>query len=402
MNVLNRFLKYISFDTTSNPNSGLHPSSAKEFDLIDYLEKEMKEEGIQNIVRSKYSYIYGLIPSNAKGYKKIGFIAHVDTSCDASGANIHPQMHANYDGCDVQLNDNCVMTVKEFPFLSDLKGKTLITTDGTTLLGGDDKAGIASIMELASILKNDSSIKHGDIYVAFTPDEEIGEGTMFFELDKFGAEFAYTVDGGKEGEINYENFNAASCNVTIHGINIHPGSAKGHMVNSLLIAQEFNGLLDPAKTPAHTEKYEGFNHLNNMEGNVELTKMHYIIRNHNMDLFNNQKNEFIQIQDFINKKYGEGTCEVAIQDSYFNMYEIIKNHMEIIDIAVEATKQADVQPVINPVRGGTDGASLTHKGLPCPNLGTGGFNCHGRYECITKEGLEKVVQILMNITQLVK
>ena len=403
--LLERFLKYVSVETTSDPESNLHPSSPKEFDLINILEEEIKDLGLTNIYKSKEGYLYAKFPKNTKEeYYTIGLIAHVDTSSDMSGKDIKAQIHNNYNGEDIILNKdlNIVMETKEFSFLKELKGRTLITTDGTTLLGADDKAGIAEILAAIEFLNENPQIEHGDIYIAFTPDEEIGEGTLFFELDKFPCDFAYTVDGGQEGEINYENFNAASALVKVKGINIHPGSAKDHMVNSMLIAMEFNSLLDPNMIPAKTEMYEGFNHLNQISGSVEETTMHYIIRNHNKELFNKQKEEFINIQNALNKKYPSQPVNVELKDSYFNMYDIIKDHMEIVQIAIKSTEEADVKVSISPIRGGTDGATLTYKGLNTPNLGTGGFNFHGKYECITLEGMEKVVQIILNIIKNVK
>ena len=394
--LLERLKKYTSFETTSDPNSNLHPSNPKEFDLLKYLEKEMETLGFKDIYLSKYGYLYAHIDKNEDGHKTIGFISHVDTSPDASGKDVKIQIHENYDGKDVKLNEDVVMMQSDFPFLSLLKGRTLLTTDGKTLMGADDKAGIAEIMSVIEyILEN--NIKHGDIYVCFTPDEEIGEGTMFFELDKFPCDFAYTVDGSIENEIAYENFNAASCKVKVHGVNIHPGSAKDIMKNSILIAQEFNSMLDKDMIPAKTELREGFNHLNNIIGNVELTEMDYIIRNHDMKIFNKQKQDFIDIQNKLNEKYGSNTIELDIKDSYFNMYEIVKEHMEVVDIAKDAIKKVNIEPLSMPIRGGTDGATLTYKGLVCPNLGTGGFNFHGKYECITLEGMQIASEIVLNI-----
>ena len=290
------------------------------------------------------------------------------------------------------------MKVEEFPILSSFKGRTLITTDGTTLLGGDDKAGVAEILEAVDYI-NKKGIPHGDIYVGFTPDEEIGEGTLFFDLAYFKPDYCYTVDGGIEGEITYENFNAASALVTINGFNIHPGHAKGHMKNSITIANEFDSLLPKFKRPEYTENYEGFNHLNNIEGNVEKTKMHYIIRNHDKTLFEKQKQEFINARNIINNKYGENTCVIEIKDSYYNMYDILKNKKDIIELAISSIKEAGLTPSITPIRGGTDGATLTYKGLPCPNLGTSDFNCHGKYEFVTVEGMNKVIEIIINIVK---
>ena len=397
-NIINRFLRYVSIDTQSDPNSNLHPSTKKQFDLLNVLEKDMKELGLINIKKDEHCYIYGILKGNDNRKKSVGLISHMDTSCDASGENIKPQIIRNYDGKDIKLNSDLTMSTKEFPFLPSFKGRTLITTDGTTLLGGDDKAGITEILEAIDCI-NKNNIPHGDIYVGFTPDEEIGEGTLFFDLDYFKPDFAYTVDGGVEGEITYENFNAASCLVTINGFNIHPGHAKGHMKNSISIANEFDSLLPKKQRPEYTENYEGFNHLNNIEGNVEKTTMHYIIRNHDRVLFEKQKEEFLKICDYINKKYGSNTCVLDIKDSYYNMYDILKDKKEIIDLGIKSIKEANLEVSITPIRGGTDGATLTYKGLPCPNLGTGGFNCHGKFEFVTVEGMEKVVQILINIVK---
>ena len=368
------------------------------------LVEEMKDLGISAVYLDEHGYVYGTIPSNmAKKVKTIGFIAHMDTSCDMSGKDVNPIIINNYDGEDVILNkkENIVLKVKEFPFLKNLVNKSLIVTDGTTLLGADNKAGIAEILTMVETLIKNPEIKHGTIKIAFTPDEEIGEGSLFFDVKNFNCDFAYTVDGDQEGEINYENFNAASATVKINGINIHPGSAKNKMKNSILIAMEFQSLLPTFLNPAFTENYEGFNHLNEIDGNVEKTTLHYIIRNHDMEKFTKQKGDFVKIAAFLNDKYGDNTIELTIKDSYFNMYEHIKNHMEIVEIAKEATCMAKLEPIIKPIRGGTDGAALTFKGLPCPNLGTGGYNFHGRYECITIEGMDKSTEILLNICQIV-
>lgn len=404
MKAYERLLKYVKIDTTSDPKSNLHPSSANQKVLAQMLVEEMKDLGISDVYLDEHGYVYGTIPSNmAKKVKTIGFIAHMDTSCDMSGKDVNPIIINNYDGEDVILNkkENIVLKVKEFPFLKNLVNKSLIVTDGTTLLGADNKAGIAEILTMAETLIKNPEIKHGTIKIAFTPDEEIGEGSLFFDVKNFNCDFAYTVDGDQEGEINYENFNAASATVKINGINIHPGSAKNKMKNSILIAMEFQSLLPTFLNPAFTENYEGFNHLNEIDGNVEKTTLHYIIRNHDMEKFTKQKGDFVKIAAFLNDKYGDNTIELTIKDSYFNMYEHIKNHMEIVEIAKEATCMAKLEPIIKPIRGGTDGASLTFKGLLCPNLGTGGYNFHGRYECITIEGMDKSTEILLNICQIV-
>lgn len=404
MKAYERLLKYVQVETTSDPKSGLHPSTPTQIEFAKMLIEEMKTLGIKDIIFTKEGYVYGLIPKNIdKKVPTIGLIAHMDTSSDMTAKNVNPQIHKNYNGEDIVLNKekNIVMKVSDFPFLKELTGRTLITTDGLTLLGADDKAGIAEILTLAEILKNNPDIKHGDIKIAFTPDEEIGEGAMFFDVEGFGCDFAYTVDGDKEGYLNFETFNAASVDVTINGRNIHPGSAKQKMINSIHIAYEFHQMLPTFFNPAFTEQYEGFNHLNEINGTVEKTQMHYIVRNHDFTIFEKQKEDFKRIAEFLNQKYPDHTVELTIKDSYYNMYEHLKNHPEIIELAKDACKMAQVEPVIKPVRGGTDGAVLTYKGLMCPNIGTGGFNFHGKYEFITVEGMDKTVEILQNIVTLV-
>lgn len=399
-----RFLNYVKINTMSDPNSTSHPSTKCQFNLGKVLVDELLDLGVTNAYMDKYGYVYGYIPSNSKkDIKTIGFISHMDTSPDLTGENVNPRMIFNYNGEDVVLNEekNIVMSVKEFPFLKNRVGETLIVTDGTTLLGADDKAGIAEIMTLVEYIHDHKEFEHGIIRICFTPDEEIGEGTSKFNYEEFKVDFAYTVDGGAEGSIDYENFNAASADVEINGINIHPGSAKGHMINSILIAMEFNNLLPSFNKPENTTMYEGFNHLNDIEGTVENTKMHYIIRNHDKELFNKQKQNFLDIQEFLNKKYETNPVKVTIKDTYYNMYEYLKDHMEIVDIAKEATIMEGIAPIISPIRGGTDGATLTYNNILCPNLGTGGYNCHGRYECITTEAMDKCVNILINIVKII-
>lgn len=399
-----RLLNYVKVNTTSDESSSTIPSTSIQMNLGKMLVDELIDLGITDAYMDKYGYVYGKINNNTtRNIQSIGFIAHLDTSPSCNGENVNPKMIFNYDGGDVVLNKelNIILSPNEYPFLNDLKNQTLITTDGTSLLGADDKAGIAEIMTMVEYFMTNKDIEHGDIYIAFTPDEEIGEGTRKFDLDFFKPDFAYTVDGGKEGSIEYENFNAASCEVKIKGINIHPGSAKGHMINSILIASEFNNMLPSFSIPQNTSMYEGFNHLDKINGDVEETTMNYIIRNHNKELFNKQKNDFYSIKDFINNKYQKELCTVSIKDSYYNMFELIKSRMDIIEIANEACKMENVIPITLPIRGGTDGASLTYKGLLCPNLGTGGYNFHGRYECITTEAMDKCTNILINIVKLI-
>ncbi|MGB7530120.1 MAG: peptidase T [Bacilli bacterium] len=402
MKTFERFLEYVKIDTKADPKSGNHPSSPGQKVLGKILADEFKNMGIEAEMDEK-GYVYARISANAENIPSIAFIAHLDTSPDFSGENVKPRIIENYDGGDVVLNRELgiVMKTADFPFLETLKGQSLIVTDGTTLLGADDKAGIAEVMTLAETLVKNSGIKHGEVKFIFTPDEEIGEGPLFFDYGKGGADYAYTVDGGKEGMINYENFNAASAEVTVKGINIHPGTAKNTMKNSLLIAMEFNALLPATMIPAATSDYEGFYHLNNLRGDVEGTKMHYLVRNHDWELFSKQKEFLIKARDFLNHKYGEGTVEVKITDTYFNMKEKIKERMEVVEVAIEATKMAGLEPLIIPIRGGTDGAQLTHNGLLCPNLGTGGWNAHGRYECISIEAMDKCTEVLLNIVQLI-
>lgn len=399
MKAIDRFLNYVKVHTTSDPDSQNHPSTERQKVLGNILVDELHQLGITNAYIDNSSYVYAFLEANDKDYPTIGLIAHLDTSPDISGENVNPQIIYNYDGLDVILNkeENIILKVSEFPDLKTRVGETLIVTDGKTLLGADDKAGICEIMTVVEYLVTHPEFKHGKVLICFTPDEEIGEGTSCFDYQNFKCDFAYTVDGGKEGSIDYENFNAASCHVTINGVNIHPGSAKGHMVNSILVAYEFNSLLPSFNIPANTENYEGFNHLNDIVGTVEKTDMYYIIRNHDFEKFNKQKEDFLNIKEFINKKYSSNTCEVEIKDSYYNMYEVLKNHMYIVDLAIESIKEANLTPIITPIRGGTDGARLTFEGIICPNLGTGGANFHGRYEYITVEGINKSIEVILNI-----
>lgn len=403
MKAYERLLKYVKVHTTSDPNSTSHPSTEIQKDLGRIMVEELKELGLVDAFMDEHSYVYASLKSTDESLPTIGLIAHLDTSFDASGENVSPQIIPNYDGGDVVLNkkENIILKVSDYPELKNRKGETLICTNGLTLLGADDKAGIAEIMTTLEIIIKEN-IPHGKILVCFTPDEEIGEGTTCFNYDLFKCDYAFTIDGGIEGSINYENFNAASALVTMNGINIHPGSAKNHMINSIELAYEFYNLLPKFDKPQFTENYEGFNHLNDIKGNVEQTKMGFIIRNHDMKLFEKQKKDFYLIQEFMNKKYGENTCVVEIEDSYYNMYEILKDHMDIIDLIIEATKMANLKPLIHPIRGGTDGARLTYNGIICPNLGTGGANFHGRFEYITVEGMDRATEVILNIIKIAK
>lgn len=403
MKVHERFLKYVKFDTQSVPDLEVIPSSEKQKDLARYLVEEMKSIGISDAFMDSNGYVYGTIPSNTeKKVPVIGFIAHMDTSPDMPGNDIKPKIVHNYDGKDIVLNEenNIVMKTEIFEHLLDYIGDDIIVTDGTTLLGADNKAGIAEIMSMAEYLINNPTIKHGTVKIAFTPDEEVGNGAEKFDVDNFKADFAYTVDGGKLGEIEYENFNAASAKVELNGVNIHPGSAKNKMKNSILIAMEFQGMLPAHETPCNTENYEGFSHLNDINGDVEKTYLNYIIRDHSMDKFNAKKDRFSKIADYLNDKYGDGTAIVEIKDTYYNMKEKILPHMHIVETAQKALKNIGVEPEIVPIRGGTDGARLSYMGLPCPNLCTGGHNYHGRYEYIPVQSMEKVVELLVEIIKL--
>ena len=398
-NVTSRLLKYVKVNTISDPKSETLPSTQIQFDLAKILVEDLREIGVKDATLDENCYVMGSIPGNAKNAPAIGLIAHMDTSPEFSGENVKPQIIEDYDGNDIVLNKdlNIVMKVSDFPYLADFKGHTLITTDGTTLLGADNKAGIAEIMEVAKYFIDNPDVKHGDIKICFTPDEEVGRGTEKFDLEKFGADFAYTLDGSFEGEIEYENFNAASAVVKIHGTNIHPGSAKHKMKNSLLIAMEFNALLPVFDVPQYTEGYEGFYHLDEAGGTVELTTLEYIIRDHDMEKFTARKEFMTKAAAFINEKYGEGTAEIEIKDSYFNMREHILPVMHIVDSAVAAMEKTGVKPIVKAIRGGTDGAALSYKGLPTPNIFTGGFNYHGRYEAVSVQSMNKAIATVIEI-----
>ena len=398
-NVTSRLLKYVKVNTISDPKSETLPSTQIQFDLAKILVEDLTEIGVKDASLDENCYVMGSIPGNAKNAPAIGLIAHMDTSPEFSGENVKPQIIEDYDGSDIVLNKdlNIVMKVSDFPYLADFKGHTLITTDGTTLLGADNKAGIAEIMEVAKYFIDNPDVKHGDIKICFTPDEEVGRGTEKFDLEKFGADFAYTLDGSFEGEIEYENFNAASAVVKIHGTNIHPGSAKHKMKNSLLIAMEFNALLPVFDVPQYTEGYEGFYHLDEAGGTVELTTLEYIIRDHDMEKFTARKEFMTKAAAFINEKYGEGTAEIEIKDSYFNMREHILPVMHIVDSAVAAMEKTGVKPIVKAIRGGTDGAALSYKGLPTPNIFTGGFNYHGRYEAVSVQSMNKAIATVIEI-----
>lgn len=410
MRAYERLLKYVSYETTSDENSQTCPSSAKELVLADELVEELKAIGVADAHVDKDGYVYGSIPATkgAENEKTIGLIAHMDTAPAMSGADIKPRIINDYDGADIVLNEKLgvVMDTVTFPQLRNYVGQDLIVTDGTTLLGADDKAGIAEIMTAAAQIieadkacegNTDEHIAHGKICIAFTPDEEIGRGADRFNVEKFGADYAYTVDGGMLGEIEFENFNAASAKVHIKGENIHPGEAKNKMKNASLLAMEFNSMLPPAEIPAHTEGYEGFFHLCGMSGDEENAYLDYIVRDHNMDKFLERKAMLEHITAYLNTKYGAGTVNLDMKDSYYNMREKLEADMYIVDRAVEAMKENGVEPIIQPIRGGTDGARLSFMGLLCPNLSTGGHNFHGKYEYICIQSMDKMVEIIKSI-----
>lgn len=400
MEIKERFLNYVSFDTQSVENSQTVPSTSKQLKLGKYLVEELQSLGIENAKIDEYGVVYGTIPSNNNHQGDvIGFIAHMDTSPDASGKDIHPQIIKDYQGQKITLNEDkkLYLDPEQYPQLLHLIHHDLITTDGTTLLGADDKAGIAIIMQMVEYLHTHPEFKHNDIQIAFTPDEEIGCGSNHFDVKYFNADYAYTIDGGDIHIVEYENFNAFSAKVNIHGRSIHPGSAKNKMINSTRVAYEFDSLLPVHMRPESTEGYEGFNHLHAIQGTCEETTMDYIIRNHDLQQAKKQCQEFIDIVEFLNKKYGYQIIDLTITESYLNMKEALKDHMFIVEQALAAIKENGLDAYCSPIRGGTDGARLTFMGLPCPNLGTGGFNYHGPYEYCSLTMMEKQVQILLHI-----
>lgn len=398
MTVKERFIKYCKYDTQSDENSSDCPSTAKQLDLSRELVKELIEMGVKAEIDGN-GYVTAVIPSNKKGLKRLCFIAHVDTSPAVSGKNVKPACIV-YEGGDITLENGVKIPLADNPALNGYIGKELIVTDGNTLLGADDKAGVAEIMAAAEILAKDDTIPHGDILIAFTPDEEIGRGTDRFDVKKFGADFGYTVDGGELGEIEYENFNAAAATLTVNGKSIHPGSAKNIMKNAVDLFCEFHSMLPENERPSHTEKYEGFYMVDEVEGGVETCVAKYIIRDHDRTKFEDKKRFFASVSDFLNAKYGENVFSVSIKDSYYNMSEIIRQNYHLIENAERAMIKAGVTPKIIPIRGGTDGARLSFEGLPCPNISTGGFNCHGRMEYIPSFALEKTVEIILNLIEI--
>ncbi len=400
--VLERFLRYISIDTQSDESSSTFPSTEKQFTLLRMLLKELQEFGLEDARMDEHGYVMATLPSNTgKAVPVIGWIAHVDTSPDMPGDNIKPQFIKNYDGTDILLNaeKNLVLSPGEFPELLHYKGDTIITTDGNTLLGADDKAGIAEIMTAMEYLVQHPEIPHGTLKVGFTPDEEIGKGVDHFDVQGFGADFAYTMDGGGLGELEYENFNAAHAKVLIQGRNIHPGYAKNKMMNAMLMAMEFNALLPVNERPEFTAHYEGFFHIIKMEGTVENASLQYIIRDHDRTKFENKKKLIQEVTDYLNQRYGEKTFVLELRDQYFNMREKVEPAMHIVDTARKAMEDLGIEPVVVPIRGGTDGARLSYMGLPCPNIFAGGHNFHGKFEFVPVESMEKAVKVILKIIE---
>ena len=400
--ILTRFLRYVSVDTQSNEESETQPSAAKEWNLLKMLLEELQTLGVEASL-DEYGYVMATLPSNLdKDVPAVGFIAHVDTAPDASGADVKPQIIKNYDGSAIDLKGVPGLQLKpeEFPEMLHFVGQTLITTDGTTLLGADDKAGVAEIMTAVQYLVEHPEVKHGKICIGFTPDEEIGRGVVKFDVSRFGADYAYTMDGGEIGELEFENFNAASAKIHIQGRNVHPGNAKGKMKNAILIGQELNSLLPVDQRPEYTEGYEGFFHLISFKGAVEEADFAYIIRDHDRAKFEAKKVLIQQVTDFINTKYGEGTATLVLKDQYYNMREQVEPHYFIIEKAIKAMEMAGIKPKIQPIRGGTDGANLSFKGLPCPNIFAGGLNFHGKMEYVPLQSMEKAAEVILNLIAL--
>ena len=404
MTVEERFLKYIAVDTTSDPSSDTFPSTKSQLDFAAALREEMESLGLENVSIDQYGYVFGTIPSTIKDYsgKILGFISHMDTSCAESGKNIRPRIIKRYDGKDIVLNEekNIIMSPRDFSNLAQYQGQDLIVTDGNTLLGGDDKAGIAEILTAAEYLLAHPEIPHGPVRVGFTPDEEIGQGTEHFDVEKFGADFAYTMDGGECGELEYENFNAAEAVADFNGVSIHPGSAKGKMINAIRLAMEYERLMPSVQRPECTEGREGFIHLDSLQGSVDHARSEYIIRDHDMDLFQKKKKHMEDMARIMNIKYGYEAVSLKIQDSYFNMKEKIEPHRFLIDNVLKVYEKLGIRPQIQPIRGGTDGAQLSFKGLPCPNLGTGDHNCHGHFEFTCIQAMEKSVEVIVELVRL--
>ncbi|WP_298764129.1 peptidase T [uncultured Polaribacter sp.] len=397
-----RFIKYVTVNTESNPKNPAFPSSENQWNLAKILEQDLKNIGLSDVVLDKNCYIMATLPSNIN-YKvpTIGFIAHIDTSPDFTGKNVKPQIIENYNGKDIVLNktENIILSPNDFDDLLQYKGQTLITTDGTTLLGADDKAGVTEIVTAMEYLIQNPEIKHGKIRICFTPDEEVGKGAHLFDVNKFGADWAYTMDGSQIGELEYENFNASSATITIKGKMVHPGYAKGKMINAMLIANEFIAALPKNEVPEKTSEYEGFYHLHDILGDVEKTILEYIIRDHDINLFEERKKQMQQIAFNLNKKIGKDLISVEIKDQYFNMKEKIEPVMHIVNIVEETMKDINIKPIIKPIRGGTDGSQLSYKGLPCPNIFAGGHNFHGRFEYVPLESMQKATELIVRITE---
>lgn len=401
MELKERFLKYVAINTRSDENSDTFPSTAVQWDLLNALVEEMKLLGLEDVTIDKYGYAMGTIPATPgkEDAPVIGFLAHVDTAPDMSGENVRPRIIESYDGEDIVLNNTLTMRVSDFPELSRFVGHTLIHTDGTTLLGADDKAGVAEIMTAAEYLMAHPEIEHGKIRIGFTPDEEIGRGVDFFDVKAFGADFAYTMDGGYEGELEYENFNAASAKIAIQGRNVHPGYAKNKMINAIEVACELNSLVPAVERPQFTEGYEGFYHCVGFNGTVENATISYIIRDHDIDKFEQKKRWMYDIVGMLNNKYGQGVLTLTLKDQYYNMRKMVEPHPQVIDNALAAMREADVEPIVRPIRGGTDGARLSFMGLPCPNIFAGGMNFHGKFEYCSLNSMEKAVKVIINIAK---
>ena len=401
MNITERFLNYTKFDTQSSEESQSVPSTPKQLVFAEYLKKELIQEGLDDVELDEKGYLYATLKSNIKqDVPTIGFISHYDTSPDCSGADIKPQIVSNYDGSDILLSEGIVSSPKIFPELLQHIGEDLIVTDGHTLLGADDKAGIAEIVQAMVYLQQHDEIKHGKIRIAFNPDEEIGMGAHHFDVEKFGCQWAYTMDGGDVGELEFENFNAASAKITIKGVSVHPGYAKGKMINANALAAEFAKMLPEDETPETTEGYQGFYHLIGMQTNTELGKLSYIIRDHDRDRFEDRKRLIMRCAEQMNEKYGEGTVIADVKDQYYNMKEKIDPQMHVIDLVLKAMQECNIAPKVRPIRGGTDGAQLSFKGLPCPNIFAGGVNFHGPYEFVSIQSMEKAMQVIVKICEM--
>ena len=401
MNITDRFLKYVSFCTTSDEETNLTPSTPGQVEFAQFLKKELEALGLQEVELDENGYIMATLPANTEGKPVIGFIAHMDTAPDASGKNIQPRIVKNYDGQDIVLNEkeNIVLETAKYPEILRYKGQDIIVTNGKTLLGADDKAGIAEIVSACEYLIAHPEIKHGKIRIGFTPDEEIGQGADHFDVEKFGCDWAYTMDGGAIGELEFENFNAAACKIKIHGINVHPGYGYHKMINSMRIGYQLAVMLPRWETPEHTQEYEGFYHLIGMNGTVEETVLNYIIRDHDRARFESRKREMEHLVRKVNREYGEGTAEIELRDQYYNMREKVEPVMHIVDLVKASMKEIDIEPKVQPIRGGTDGARLSFEGLPCPNIFAGGENFHSRFEYLPIPSLEKASELIITIVK---